>query len=1101
MGNNLIDNTGSNTLSAALDSLLPNCDRIDALVGYFYFSGFREIYEKIIDKKIRILVGMELDDKVIAQLSRMDDTQIDQALSGEVSSSRLVVKQRYYEQLAAIVNRTDRFDSNRDVAAFNKFLEKIDDGSLEIRKTARREHGKFYILSYKGDVATTENSGVVIMGSSNLTYSGLAGQGEHNYALTESHYYQQHSEKFERLWNDSEVIVIADKPRAEEFRRELEKRLWIYANPDPYHLYLRVLHEYFSLEKLESMKTPGSITNGQFSDLQYQVDAINMGIDRLNKFGGVIIADVVGLGKSIIASAIAHNLGLKTVVICPPHLKEQWDDYRVDFNFNAQVFSTGKIEDAYVRFGEAREDLLIIIDEAHKHRNEDTTAYQALHKLCAGNKVIALSATPFNNDPKDIYALIKLFDTPGQSTLRTVENLSVEFQMLIAEYKKLRSQIRKSNHTGGVEIEKVKQKGQKIANQLRQMIEPVVIRRSRLDLNEIKAYRDDLIAQGVSFATVRDPELLEYELNGLTQQYIDTLNLIYPGDGAKISRTFTGARYKSAAYIRAGSDFFEQLIDRESGESADDLRQRVLQGQSNIAKFMRTLLVRRFESSLAAFQSTLHKMLASAEQVLSHYEQRGVVPVLKKGYMPSTEELEDMSEYELDELFDKLRGKGLIEIPVSELDPNFLRDIKLDIAILRDLQKKWQDQDKKYDPKFDHFIKTVKNSLDSNPNRKIIVFSEFADTADYVHKKLQEHGFDRSFKFSSGDSTPENKLKIKHNFDAGLPEKNQANDIDVLIATDAISEGYNLHRAGTIINYDIPYNPTRVIQRVGRINRINKQVFKELYIYNFFPTPTGEDETKTKAISTLKMEIIHALMGEDTKILTNEEELHNYFAKKYRDEESLTENLSWDAEHRNIWKQFQHDEALVEKVMAIPLRSRIARKVNFPRQTLSFAKLGANYIFARGYTQGDVKKIAPEEALAVFKAGSEEKPVKTTADFDPIYQEIKQHLFKNNTVPTINSRSRKQEALKRLLLLGTSYPLASDYCADVSKLIRVYDALPEGVLKKIASMAVDEANLELAYGTLKALIPMDYIASLDKMANRQKEDEELVLISEEIVNG
>ena len=125
-------------------------------------------------------------------------------------------------------------------------------------------------------------------------------------------------------------------------------------------------------------------------------------------------------------------------------------------------------------------------------------------------------------------------------------------------------------------------------------------------------------------------------------------------------------------------------------------------------------------------------------------------------------------------------------------------------------------------------------------------------------------------------ATPANKEQIRANFDAGLKASLQRNDFHILVATDAISEGYNLHRAGAVFNYDIPYNPTRVIQRIGRINRINKKVFDELYIYNYFPTEVGETETRTKEISTLKMALIHAIMGEDTKALTKDEEVKAY---------------------------------------------------------------------------------------------------------------------------------------------------------------------------------------------------------------------------------
>ena len=120
------------------------------------------------------------------------------------------------------------------------------------------------------------------------------------------------------------------------------------------------------------------------------------------------------------------------------------------------------------------------------------------------------------------------------------------------------------------------------------------------------------------------------------------------------------------------------------------------------------------------------------------------------------------------------------------------------------------------------------------------------------------------------------KKTIELNFDAGKKTDIQQNDYDVLAATDAISEGYNLHRAGTVFNYDIPYNPTRVIQRVGRINRINKKVFERLFIYNYFPTAIGEGETRAKEIATLKMAMINAIIGEDTKVLTGDIELKSF---------------------------------------------------------------------------------------------------------------------------------------------------------------------------------------------------------------------------------
>ena len=263
----------------------------------------------------------------------------------------------------------------------------------------------------------------------------------------------------------------------------------------------------------------------------------------------------------------------------------------------------------------------------------------------------------------------------------------------------------------------------------------------------------------------------------------------------------------------------------------------------------------------------------------------------------------------------------------------------------------------KNDPKYDFFKERLATSIKNEPNRKIIVFTEFSDTANYVYEKLLKDGFARVYKYSSEDSSRANKETIQKNFDAGLDKSKQENDYDIIIATDAISEGFNLHRAGIVINYDIPYNPTRVIQRVGRINRINKKVFEELYIFNFFPTATGEVETRTRAISTMKMDLIHSLLGEDTKIFTKDEDLKNYFAKQYQEEKKKTESLSWDAKYRDEWMRFKNNPEIKKQIATIPHRARIARKFAI-QGVVAFAKRNGNFVFAFGKTPEDSTRLS-----------------------------------------------------------------------------------------------------------------------------------------------
>jgi len=240
-------------------------------------------------------------------------------------------------------------------------------------------------------------------------------------------------------------------------------------------------------------------------------------------------------------------------------------------------------------------------------------------------------------------------------------------------------------------------------------------------------------------------------------------------------------------------------------------------------------------------------------------------------------------------------------------------------------------------------------------------------------------------KYTSGDASSSNKEKIRSNFDAGVRKELQQDNYDILIATDAISEGYNLHRAGEIFNYDIPYNPTRVIQRIGRINRINKKVFEHLYIFNFFPTEVGEAETRTKEISTLKMAMIHAIMGEDTKALTKDEEIQSFFAERYRKELSKTETASWDTPYRRLLDQLKGTE-LYKEALLIPHRARIARHTEKPRfGVMMFGKKGNDFVFKIA-SGNEITMLNAELALSMFEAQQNEPPFAVDESFDASYQ-------------------------------------------------------------------------------------------------------------------
>ena len=176
---------------------------------------------------------------------------------------------------------------------------------------------------------------------------------------------------------DSENIDIATLQNKDELLYQLKNELWVYSTPSPYAMYIRVLHELFGKESTENIKTPSQITKERYFDLEYQLDAIKLVLDKLEKYDGVLLADVVGLGKSIIASAAAYNFALNVIIVAPPHLRDQWEDYQEDFKLpGARVYSSGSVEDVYTRYKNTTQPLLIIVDEAHRYRNEDTDAFE-----------------------------------------------------------------------------------------------------------------------------------------------------------------------------------------------------------------------------------------------------------------------------------------------------------------------------------------------------------------------------------------------------------------------------------------------------------------------------------------------------------------------------------------------------------------------------------------------------------------------------------------------------------------------------------------------------------------------------------------------------
>ncbi|MFA7598317.1 MAG: helicase-related protein, partial [Candidatus Cloacimonas sp.] len=916
------------------------------------------------------------------------------------------------------------------------------------------------------------------------------------------------------LWDEAIDLVTSD--HKDNFYTEVFEKIWLDKLPSPYLLYVRLLLEYFEVEEEGDIVYPNAITKGRFLDLKYQKDAISKGISIINQHNGVLIADVVGLGKSIIASAIAYNLKKKVIIIASPVLEYQWTKvYGPQFDLTTQFFGPRSIHKAieYHQNNLQGEEVVVIVDEAHNFRNEKSENYLLLHQLCQGNKVILLTATPFNNKPQDLFAMLKLFQIPYKSTIRGDSNLADRMTSLIKEFNEIEAESR--NDRLNRKISDIEYRKRMLGQRIRDILQPIIIRRSRLDIDSILDYKKDLEKQKVRYILADPPVEKEYYLGSLSALYLRTLQRITPlsknqhqveEESKPNNQTkrdkLIGARYKPVDYV-----LDQESLKRSIEEQGVEIEYQIFAlGQRNLASLMMRSLASRFESSIESFRKTLNQLIKSMLNIKGYYENLGVVPVLKKGSIPNYAEIdvkdipmfqfmaEEMDEMEIElNTAPNKSPKGLFYIDKTLLSEQFIEDLNSDIDLLTDIQKEWFGEDGKYkieDPKINHFIQEIKTELANDSQRKIVVFSEYSDTVNYVQKELEKNDI-KCLSYTSQEKKDE---IVRENFDAS--HKPQKDDYQVLIATDAISEGWNLNRAGTVFNYDIPYNPTRILQRVGRINRIGQMLFDNIYIYNYFPTDIGEREVRRREISTFKKSIIDAILGEDTQIITSEEALESYFNEEYKKKQNEYEEKSWDAEARNdLYYLKQHDQKTINEAKALPHKSRIKRsEPKGVKGVIIFGKRGKNYVFRLGTNADYSEELTAQSGIALFKADKEEKALELTDSFEPIYQKAKSDMF--TSLSDINLSLKLRQVIGNIEYLIDECSEEAQYLEDLLKVAKELNSLPD-YAQMIIRRAIKGTPSSIVK-KLKQQIPHSYLTKIINRAESIEDEVETIILAEEL---
>ncbi len=421
---NFITNDASKDLRKRLNELIKKSEELKFLVGFFYFSGMQELYEGLKanpDLLMKVLVGIKVD-VLNFQLVEME-------YSKDLSDEEKVII--FFDSICKSIN-SEYFDIKEFYEQAKFFLELIQTDRIIIRKTYEPNHAKLYLFKLKEDQVVRNK--LFITGSSNLTRAGLSTQNEFNveisdYGVDEAENY------FDSLWE--RAVRINEQEETKVKLIDVLKNKTLLKELTPFEAYVLVLKSY--LETYEHKDINPSINylpeNNNYKRYKYQIDAIKQAIAMLEKNNGVLIADVVGLGKTIIACAVARQLRVRGIVICPPGLigdenkTEGWKKYLEEFKlYEWEVRSSGNLENALEFLKDKNDFELVIVDEAHRFRNQDTKNYELIKNICRNRKVILLTATPFNNKPQDVLSLLNLFVVPKRSTITLDSDLVSAFR-------------------------------------------------------------------------------------------------------------------------------------------------------------------------------------------------------------------------------------------------------------------------------------------------------------------------------------------------------------------------------------------------------------------------------------------------------------------------------------------------------------------------------------------------------------------------------------------------------------------------------------------------------------------------------------------------
>ncbi len=959
-----------------------------AVVGYFRSSGYFKLRKQLDNvHDIKILVGINVD-----SIFRKHNQAL-LMLEGDDEAKQIYTKDFIQDV------RDARYDAEVEEGIL-QLCDDIVSGKLQMRiHKSKNLHAKFYLCLPEHFSEHTD--GWVIMGSSNISDAGLGitepPRYELNVAMKDYDDVSYCKNEFDKLWDEGVPITAEDIER-------IRKQTHLEELPTPYEIFIKVLIDAFGsqVEDNFTLDMPS-----QYKQLKYQNDAVIQGFQMLKEYNGFFLADVVGTGKTVVAAMIAKRFveengkNTKILVIYPPAVKENWLDTFKDFSLikYTQFITNGslnKIIESSDNYYSAEEFDLIIVDEAHNFRSDSSGRYDDLQRICKTprvneglidgmqKKVMLLSATPLNNRPEDFRNLILLFQNARKPTLDGITNITTLFQPWIAQYNEL---MRKRGKTDNQVITDA---ADKIYEEIRtKVLNKILVRRTRKNLWNNNEYKSDLVSQGIRFPQVEQPNECVYQLDSeLSKLFYDTITILTdtPSEENPNGIGLHYARYRAIEYI--------------IGEKASKYRN-AIQFAQVFSGIFRVHMVKRLESSFHAFKKSLHTFLRITNDMIQMWDNNNILiapEIDVKGMMASDVEFDDIVEKALEHGYTKEE----ILFTQDDFNPEYINKLRDDAQKLAELSVYWDKVEK--DPKYDLFKQYLEEELfkatkrddkgetiELNKEGKLVVFSESVDTITYLGNRLKNELHRTDVLVVSAANRKYVLDDIRENFDANYTGEKK-NKYNIIISSDVLAEGVNLHRSNVIVNYDSPWNATRLMQRIGRVNRIGS-TSDHIYNYMFYPSKKGDEQIQLYRNALIKLQSFHSALGEDAQVYSREEMLREFqlFDDKVRD--NVDKQLELLREVREL---YQTNPDLYKRIKALPCKSRTIRRAENrpakakPQSTIVYITTGkhSQFYLVRGAEQP--MQIEFLDAVDYLRAKKDEQP----GDFEAIKELHYDHVHK-----------------------------------------------------------------------------------------------------------